>query len=146
MNTITIKGLKNMDYPETRVLLLLDVIYNGNKYGWQIFCPEGINHNDFLTEEVKQKIYDNIQTKEDEWANLDPKTRVIPGMFGEDDIIVDIQKEEIVRPDIPDYYAKRRSEYPSIGDQLDAFWKGSESQDYIDMVNKIQSIKTKYPK
>jgi hypothetical protein len=42
-------------------------------------------------------------------------------------ITVDIEKSEIVKPEIPDYYAKRRAEYPSIGDQLDAFWKGGDA-------------------
>jgi hypothetical protein len=57
---------------------------------------------------------------------------------------VPIEKSEIVRPDIPDYYAKRRAEYPPIGDQLDALWKGDEAQ--ADMFDRIAAVKTKYPK
>lgn len=56
------------------------------------------------------------------------------------------KKGEIVCPDIPDYYAKRRSEYPPLADQLDAFWKGEASQDYQNMLAKIQAVKNKYPK
>jgi hypothetical protein len=42
------------------------------------------------------------------------------------------------------YIAKRASEYPSIGDQLDALWKGGEEA--TEMLAKVQAVKTKYPK
>lgn len=42
------------------------------------------------------------------------------------------------------YIAKRAAEYPPIGDQLDALWKGGEAA--AEMLAKIQAVKTKYPK
>ena len=42
------------------------------------------------------------------------------------------------------YARKRQVEYPSIGDQLDALWKGGSAADA--MLEKIQAVKTKYPK
>ena len=42
------------------------------------------------------------------------------------------------------YRVKRANEYPSIGDQLDAFWKGGEAA--AEMLAKVQAVKTKYPK
>jgi hypothetical protein len=42
------------------------------------------------------------------------------------------------------YAEKRRSEYPSIGDQLDALWKGGDAAS--DMFDRIKSIKEKYQK
>jgi len=42
------------------------------------------------------------------------------------------------------YQLQRKPEYPSIGDQLDALWKGG--QDAEDMKAKINAVKTKYPK
>ena len=42
------------------------------------------------------------------------------------------------------YIAKRAAEYPSIGDQLDALWKGGEAA--AEMLAKVQAVKTKYPK
>jgi hypothetical protein len=42
------------------------------------------------------------------------------------------------------YIAKRQAEYPSIGDQLDALWKGGEAA--AEMLAKVQAVKTKYPK
>ena len=43
-----------------------------------------------------------------------------------------------------EYIAKRQAEYPPIGDQLDALWKGGEAA--AEMLAKVQAVKTKYPK
>ena len=42
------------------------------------------------------------------------------------------------------YIAKRQSEYPTIGDQLDAIWKGGDAQ--TEMLAKVMAVKAKYPK
>lgn len=42
------------------------------------------------------------------------------------------------------YIAKRQAEYPAIGDQLDALWKGGEAA--AEMLAKVQAVKTKFPK
>jgi len=42
------------------------------------------------------------------------------------------------------YIAKRAAEYPPIGDQLDALWKGGDAA--AEMLTKVQAVKTKYPK
>ena len=42
------------------------------------------------------------------------------------------------------YQEKRRLEYPSIGDQLDALWKGGEAAE--EMIARVQAVKNKYPK
>ena len=45
----------------------------------------------------------------------------------------------------PDTYKYNRvAEYPSIGDQLDALWKGGDAA--AEMLAKVQAVKTKYPK
>jgi hypothetical protein len=42
-------------------------------------------------------------------------------------------------------YAKNRAaEYPSIGDQLDALWKGGDAA--TAMLAQVQAVKAKYPK
>lgn len=46
--------------------------------------------------------------------------------------------------DAKEYQRKRAAEYPSIGDQLDALWKGGEAA--AEMLAKVQAVKTKYPK
>jgi hypothetical protein len=42
------------------------------------------------------------------------------------------------------YKYNRVAEYPSIGDQLDALWKGGDAA--AEMLAKVQAVKTKYPK
>ncbi len=42
------------------------------------------------------------------------------------------------------YIAKRAAEYPPIGDQLDALWKGGEAA--AEMLARVQAVKAKYPK
>jgi hypothetical protein len=43
-----------------------------------------------------------------------------------------------------EYKDLRAREYPSIGDQLDALWKGGEAA--ADMLARVQAVKEKYPK
>ena len=43
-----------------------------------------------------------------------------------------------------EYQRLRAAEYPPIGDQLDALWKGGEAA--AEMLAKVQSVKKKYPK
>jgi hypothetical protein len=42
------------------------------------------------------------------------------------------------------YKSERSAEYPPIGDQLDALWKGGEAA--AEMLAKVQAVKAKYPK
>lgn len=46
--------------------------------------------------------------------------------------------------DAQEYARNRVAEYPSIGDQLDALWKGGEAAE--EMLAKVQAVKIKYPK
>jgi hypothetical protein len=43
-----------------------------------------------------------------------------------------------------EYKYQRAAEYPSIGDQLDALWKGGAEAEA--MLAKVQAVKQKYPK
>lgn len=142
---IEMEGIYNPPAPENRVLLLLKVHYNEQIYDWQIYAPLTTSDWAAFLEANKTKIKNQIDTKEAEWAALDPKTKVIEDEFGQE-TTVEIQKNEIVKADIPDYYAKRREEYPPIGDQLDALWKGVDSPEFSIVMSKIQEVKNKYPK
>jgi len=42
------------------------------------------------------------------------------------------------------YQRDRKKEYPAIGDQLDALWKGGDAA--TEMLATIQAVKAKYPK
>lgn len=43
-----------------------------------------------------------------------------------------------------EYQRQRAAEYPSIGDQLDALWKGGDAA--AEMLARVQAVKNKYPK
>jgi hypothetical protein len=43
-----------------------------------------------------------------------------------------------------EYQRQRAAEYPPIGDQLDALWKGGEVA--AAMLAQVQAVKAKYPK
>jgi len=54
--------------------------------------------------------------------------------------IAEIEAEDIALS----YQGKRVLEYPPIGDQLDALWKGGTAA--TEMLAKVQAVKAKYPK
>ena len=67
------------------------------------------------------------------------------GAFDKDGNKVEIDLAAVNAWQDPDAYkAKRASEYPPIGDQLDALWKGGAEAEA--MLAKVQAVKTKYPK
>jgi hypothetical protein len=141
--SISLEGLMSPGGDETRALAMIRVVHNEQTYDWQIFVPADVDLATFI-ENSEATVKAQIDAKEAQWTALDPKTKqVVDGIMGEV-IEVPIEKSEIVKPDIPDYYAKRRAEYPSIGDQLDAFWKGGDAE--AEMLAKIQAVKDKYPK
>ena len=141
--SISLEGLMSVGGDETRALAMVKVDHNGQTYDWQIFIPEGANLSEYVTN-AEATVKAQIDAKEAAWTALTPKTREIEDPMTGETTTQDIPKDEIVRPDIPDYYAKRRAEYPSIGDQLDAFWKGGDAA--TAMLAKIQAVKDKYPK
>ncbi len=141
--SISLEGIASNIAGEERGLAYLKVERNGQTYDWSLFVPPNVNLSDYISSK-EESIYADIDAKESAWAALTPKTREIPDPMGGEPQIVDIDKSEIVRPDNPDYYAKRRSEYPPLAEQLDAMWKGGEAA--AAMTAKIQEIKTKYPK
>jgi hypothetical protein len=144
--TLSLAGLASQQYPETRALAYLDVDYDSTPYAWQIFIPSSVTDLTQYLLDSTPMVQSQIDAKEAEWAALEPKTRVIINPMTGDEITVPIQKEEIVKPDIPDYFASRRSAYPLLGDQLDAIWKGPNHPDYAVMQEQIQAVKTQYPK
>jgi hypothetical protein len=67
------------------------------------------------------------------------------GAFDKDGNKVEIDLAAVNAWQDPDAYkAKRAAEYPSIGDQLDALWKGGDAA--AEMLAKVQAVKQKYPK
>jgi len=75
----------------------------------------------------------NIELTEEAWqAALGKQLRV-----------VNSQLEEM-QPTSPTYAELRAAEYPPIGDQLDALWKGGSAAE--EMLATVMAVKAKYPK
>ena len=67
------------------------------------------------------------------------------GAFDKDGNKVEIDLAAVnVWQDPEAYIFKRLKEYPPIGDQLDALWKGGAEAEA--MLAKVQAVKNKYPK
>ncbi len=145
MNSITLTGVANGNQMDDRTLLVIDVTYNDELFPWSTrMTPTYTGSFDQYIAENADSIYADIAAKLQVWEDLDPKEREIPPEFGEPPIIVPITRGEIVTPTYPDYYVLRAREYPSVAEQMDAFWKGGAAADA--MHQKILDIKNKYPK
>lgn len=144
---ISLNGLYTPGGSEDRSIAYLKIEYNGNTYDWTVYLPSdiGMQLSEYI-EYIKTSIQSDIDAKEAIWASLDPKTETIDDPFGGPPTVRDIDKSEIVHPDIPDYYAKRRAEYPPLNEQLGAIGKGVDSDEYKDILRKIEEVKAKYPK
>ena len=144
---ISLEGLLTVGGNEERSVADIKVYYNNNVYDWKIYIPQNVNLSEYI-EQSKAKIMADIDAKEAEWEALDPKTKTIPDphRFRGEEIVVPLEKNEIVKPNIPDYYALRRQEYPTLAEQLGAIWKGTDSAEFDEMKQKILAVKNKYPK
>lgn len=140
---IVLEGIASNIPGEERALAHLNVQHRGQTYKWMIYIPPDTQDVDSYLLQVSQSIYDDIDAKEQEWEDLEPKTKTIVDEGQE--VLVPIEKSEIVKPTIPDNYAIRRSLYPPIGDQLDAYWAGPGSAKYKGMMDKIREIKANHP-
>lgn len=143
---ITISGIAQGSSKDDRTRVLLNVEYQGETFHWEIRVPPSYtgSFQDFVNQ-MEDNIYADIADKLQQWEELDPKERQIDtGMEDEAIITVPINRDEIVKPTYPDYYALRASAYPDIREQLAAVWKGGSSR--AAMINKIASVKALYPK
>jgi len=142
MTTIALEGIASNLEGEERALAYIKVQHNGQTYDWQMFVPANTALDAYMAAS-SARIGAEIDAKEAEWVAA-PKTREIEDPMTGEKTTMPIDKSEIVRPDIPDYYAKRRAEYPSLAEQMGAMWKGGDAA--TEMAAKVQAIKDKYPK
>lgn len=145
MTTLSLEGLITVGGDEDRALALIDVNYNGELYHWKRYVPKGADLQQFLID-VVPSIESEISYKENIWEQLTPKTENIEDPITGEITIRNIEKDEIVKPDVPDYYALRRNAYPLLSDQMGALYKGVDSQEYIDIQQKVADVKLQYPK
>ena len=137
---ISLEGLQSGVTGEDRAIAILKVEHNSLTYDWMTFVPPDTDLATYIAAS-EARIKAEIDAKEALWA-ASPKMREIEGINGTETVAID--KSEIVCADNPDYYAKRRAEYPALGDQLDAVWKGADAMAV--MAAKIAAVKAKYPK
>jgi len=137
---ISLEGLQSGVAGEDRAIAILKVEHNGQTYDWMTFVPPDADLATYIAAS-EARIKAEIDAKEALWA-ASPKMREVDGINGTETVAID--KSEIVCADNPDYYAKRRAEYPALGDQLDAMWKGADAM--TAMAAKIAAVKAKYPK
>jgi hypothetical protein len=142
MTTIALEGLASNLEGEERALAYIKVEHNGQTYDWQMFVPANTALDAYMAAS-SARIGAEIHAKEAEWVAA-PKTREIEDPMTGEKTTMPIDKSEIVRPEIPDYYAKRRAEYPSLAEQMGAMWKGGDAA--TEMAAKVQAVKDKYPK
>jgi hypothetical protein len=142
MTTVSLEGLASNIEGEERALAYIKVEHNGQTYDWQMFVPANTALDAYMAAS-SARIGAEIDAKEAEWVAA-PKTREIEDPMTGEKTTMPIDKSEIVRPEIPDYYAKRRAEYPSLAEQMGAMWKGGDAA--TEMAAKVQAVKDKYPK
>lgn len=145
MNSISLAGIAiEKDNIDDRTKIFLTVNVDEELFDWQIRMPPTFSGTfDEFIQSQQEIIFAEVESKIQQWQQLDPKTREYADIDGET-YTVDIQKKDIVQPTYPDYYVLRAKEYPNLSEQLDAFWKGEESLQV--MKDKITYIKQKYPK
>ena len=137
---ISLEGLQSGVTGEDRAIAILKVEHNGQTYDWMTFVPPDTDLATYIAAS-EARIKAEIDAKEALWA-ASPKMREVDGINGIETVAID--KSEIVCADNPDYYAKRRAEYPALADQLDAMWKGADAM--TAMAAKVAAVKAKYPK
>jgi len=93
----------NQPTKTNRQLVAIDITYNSINYNWVIYAPlvSGDIMNSYI-ESVTNIITADIDRKEAIWIDY-PKTEEIQDVFTGETQIVDIPKERVVHPTIPDY-------------------------------------------
>jgi hypothetical protein len=124
---IELAGIESNLLNDERMKVNIDVIIDGVAYKWFVLLLSETDFNAYLSAN-EQAIKTKVRAKIYEWENGD---RSIP-------------ITEYVQPEYPDYWVHRKLEYPSMGQQLDALWKGG--QDAAAMKQAVQDVKDKYPK
>lgn len=87
-----------------------------------------------MKHEAIYALYPNVTSVSDEYGAFDAQGNKV-------EIDIDAVNAWV---DPNAYRRERAAEYPPIGDQLDALWKGGDAA--AEMLAKVVAVKTKYPK
>ena len=131
---MTVNDVRFLNQPTktNRQLVAVDITYNGNDYNWVIYSPivSGEAMNDYITV-ITNIIKSDIDKKEADWVNY-PKTEEITDPFTGETKTVDIPKETVVHPTIPDY--------------VEGLAEQKSAEDLAIIVNELGSNYWQYPK
>jgi hypothetical protein len=144
---IVIKNLASNLKNDDRSLAEVEVNYNNNIYNWKIYIPSNTSDLSSYLSSVESSVFEDIQEKENAWSSMSEEDKIINSIDPETEqtITYVLKKEDVVKPKIPDNYSIRKSLYPSVGEQLDAYWAGPGTTKYQNMLEKIKNIKESYP-
>lgn len=144
MNSVILTGISPSEMGDNRTKLILGVEHEGEQFEWVLYVPPSITNafQDYVDQNAAA-VHADIAAKLQQWDDLEPKTKIIESDSMGETITVPIAREEIVCPTYPDYYVLRAREYPTLAEQLDAFWKGGAAAEA--MAKTISTIKNQYP-
>lgn len=102
---ITYSNIRFLNQPTRtiRQLVAVDVTLNGENYNWIVYTPliNGNSLNQYL-EQISNIVQLDIEHKEQIWLNS-PHTEIIENIDTGQPETVNIPKERVVHPTIPDY-------------------------------------------
>lgn len=141
---IEITGIADGNKDDDRLVVFLKVTHLEKEYDWFIRVPSNtLDWREYIASQ-ESSILADIEKKEQEWDLVKDTVKYEMDIMSGQQIEVTPQRSDVVKPTYPDYYILRKSEYPSVAEQMDAYWKGGDS--LAEMQAKILEIKQKYPK
>jgi hypothetical protein len=107
---ITFDNIRFYNQPTktNRQLVGVDINLNNIIYDWKVYVPAGVDLGQYLQD--NSSVYEaDILRKEEIWVTY-PKTETIIDPITGEPITIDIPKERVVHPDIPDYLENQISD------------------------------------
>jgi hypothetical protein len=130
---MTINDIRFLNQPTktNRQLVAIDIKYNDNDYNWVIYAPlvSGDAMSDYISM-VSNIIKSDIDKKEADWVNHPKTEEIIDPLTGETQT-VDIPKDRVVHPTIPDY--------------VEALAEQKSAEDLVIKLNELGSNYWQYP-
>lgn len=128
-----------------RALAHLDVNLDGKHYKWQVYVPVHADLHTWIPAQA-QAIEQEMRAKLAQWQELEPKTREVTNELTGITELVPIEPEEIVKPEVPDYWLQRRAAYPDAAQQLEAVFKGERSAEFLQVLDQLAAVRNQFPK
>lgn len=141
---IDVAGIADGNKDDDRLVVFLKVTHLEKEYDWFIRVPPNTLDWREYVKSQESVILADIEKKEQEWETVKDTVKYEEDLFTGQQIETRPNRGDVVKPTYPDYYLLRKQEYPSLAEQMDAYWKGGDS--LAEMQAKILEVKQKYPK